>query len=200
MIVSIGRESLTDEIGLTNTSIKVENGHIQTNEYYQTNESHIYAIGDCIGGLQLAHVASAEGRVAAEHMNQQNPVTIDSNMVPSCIYSAPEIAQIGLTEQTAKNKNIDYKVSKFPFSSIGKAIIENSTEGFVKIIIDKQTKEIIGVHMIGPKVTDMISEASLAKMLNAIPWEIHETIHPHPSLSEVFVEATLALEKIEIHN
>lgn len=200
VIVSIGRESLIDEIGLTNTSIKVENGHIQTNEFYQTNESHIYAIGDCIGGLQLAHVASAEGRVAAEHMNQLSPVTIDSNMVPSCIYSAPEIAQIGLTEQMAKSEKIDYQVSKFPFSSIGKAIIENSTEGFVKILIDKETNEILGVHMIGPSVTDMISEASLAKMLNAIPWEIHETIHPHPSLSEVFVEATLALEKIEIHN
>lgn len=200
VIVSIGREALIEEIGLTNTSIKVENGHIQTNEYYQTNESHIYAIGDCIGGLQLAHVASAEGRVAAEHMNQLNPVTIDNNMVPSCIYSAPEIAQIGLTEQKAKQENINYQVSKFPFSSIGKAIIEGKAEGFVKVIIDDETKEILGVHMIGPHVTDMISEASLAKMLNAIPWEIHETIHPHPSLSEVFVEATLALEKKEIHN
>lgn len=200
VIVSIGRDSLIDEIGLNNTSIKCENDHIKTNEFYQTDESHIYAIGDCIGGLQLAHVASAEGRVAAEHMNQLKPETIDKEMVPSCIYSAPEIAQIGLTEQEVKDKGIDYEMSKFPFSSIGKAIIEDNSEGFVKIIIDKQTNDILGVHMIGPNVTNMISEASLAKLLNAIPWEIYETIHPHPSLSEVFVEATLALEKIEIHN
>ena len=200
VIVSIGREANVDEIGLTNTSIKIDKGNIITNNYYQTNESHIYAIGDCIGGLQLAHVASAEGRVAVEHMNQQDPVTIDNNMVPVCIYSAPEIAQIGITEQEAKEQEINYKASKFPFSSIGKAIISGNSEGFVKIIIDNDTKDILGVHMIGPGVTDMISEASLAKMLNAIPWEIHETIHPHPSLSEIFVEATLALEQIEIHN
>lgn len=200
VIVSIGRKALVEEIGLTNTSIKIDNGNIVTNEYYQTNESHIYAIGDCIGGLQLAHVASAEGRVAAEHMQQLNPVTIDKNSVPICIYSAPEIAQIGLTEQEVKNKKIDYQVSKFPFSSIGKAIIIGDTEGFIKFIINKNTKDILGVHMIGPGVTDMISEANLAKMLNAIPWEIHETIHPHPSLSEIFVEASLALENIEIHN
>ncbi len=200
VIVSIGRKALVEEIGLTNTSIKTDNGNIVTNEYYQTNESHIYAIGDCIGGLQLAHVASAEGRVAAEHMQQLNPVTIDKNSVPICIYSAPEIAQIGLTEQEVKNQKIDYQVSKFPFSSIGKAIIIGDTEGFIKFIINKNTKDILGVHMIGPGVTDMISEANLAKMLNAIPWEIHETIHPHPSLSEIFVEASLALENIEIHN
>src|SRR5699024_12369593 len=114
--------------------------------------------------------------------------------------SSPEIAQIGLTEQEVKHKEMDYTMSKFPFSSIGKAIIEDNSEGLVKIIIDKQTNDILGVHMIGPNVTNMISEASLAKLLNAIPWEIYETIHPHPSLSEVFVEATLALEKIEIHN
>jgi len=200
VIVSIGRESLINEIGLANTSIKYDNGFIKTNEFYQTDESHIYAIGDCIGGLQLAHVASAEGRVAAEHMNQLQPEKIDKNMIPSCIYSSPEIAQIGLTEQEVKHKEMDYTMSKFPFSSIGKAIIEDNSEGFVKIIIDKQTNDILGVHMIGPNVTNMISEASLAKLLNAIPWEIYETIHPHPSLSEVFVEATLALEKIEIHN
>ncbi len=200
IIVSIGRESLVDEIGLTNTSIELENGHIVTNEFYQTKESHIYAIGDCIGGLQLAHVASAEGRVAVEHMNQLEPLKIEKEMVPICIYSAPEIAQIGLTEQAAKEQKLDYKASTFPFSSIGKALISGQSEGFMKIIIDKNTKDILGVHMIGPGVTDMISEASLAKMLNAIPWEIHETIHPHPSLSEIFVEASLALENIEIHN
>lgn len=198
--MSIGRESLVDEIGLSNTSIEIENGHIVTNEFYQTKESHIYAIGDCIGGLQLAHVASAEGRVAVEHMNQLEPLKIEKEMVPICIYSAPEIAQIGLTEQAAKEQQLDYKTSTFPFSSIGKALISGKSEGFMKIIIDKNTKDILGVHMIGPGVTDMISEASLAKMLNAIPWEIHETIHPHPSLSEIFVEASLALENIEIHN
>src|SRR5699024_8743671 len=135
VIVSIGRESLINEIGLANTSIKYDNGFIKTNEFYQTDESHIYEIGDCIGGLQLAHVVADKRRVAAKLMNQLQPRQIDNKMIPSCIYSSPEIAQIHLTEQEVKHKEMDYTMSKFPFSSIGKAIIEHNSEGLVKIII-----------------------------------------------------------------
>src|SRR5699024_6727410 len=142
--------------------MKYDNGIIKTKKFDETDESHIYAIGDCIGGHQLAHVASAEGRVAAEHMNQLQPDKIDKNMIPSCIYSSPEIAQIGLTEQEVNHKEMDYTMSKFPFSSIGKAIIEDNSEGFVKIIIDKQTNDILGVHIIGPNVTNMISDTILS--------------------------------------
>src|SRR5699024_645464 len=130
---------------------------------------------------------------------QLQPEKIDKNMIPSCIYSSPEIAQIGLTEQEVKHKEMDDTMSKFPFSTIRKAIIEDKSEGFVKIIIDKQTNDSLGVHMIDPNVTNMVSEDSLAKLLNAIPWEIYETIHPHPSLSDVSVEATYELERIEVH-
>ena len=200
VIVSIGREANIKDIGLNNTSITVESNLIITNENYQTNESHIYAIGDCIGGLQLAHVASAEGRKAVEHMNNIETDKIDNTSIPICTYSNPEIAQVGLTEKQVLDKGIPYKVGKFPFSSIGKAVIENKTEGFVKIIVNSDTNDLLGVHMIGADSTNMIAEASLAKILDATHWEIHETVHPHPSLSEVFFEAALSVDNLEIHN
>lgn len=199
MLISVGREANTTNIGLENTDIAVENGVIKTNEFYQTKESHIYAIGDVIGGMQLAHVASHEGITAVEHMANQNPYPIDYNNVPSCIYSSPEVASVGMTEKQAEEKGFDIKTGKFPFQAIGKALVHGESDGFVKIISDKVTEDIIGVHMIGPHVTDMISEAGLAKVLDATPWEIAQSIHPHPTLSEVMGEAALAVEGNQIH-
>jgi dihydrolipoamide dehydrogenase len=199
MLISVGREANTTNIGLENTDIAVENGVIKTNEFYQTKESHIYAIGDVIGGMQLAHVASHEGITALEHMANQNPYPIDYNNVPSCIYSSPEVASVGMTEKQAEEKGFDIKTGKFPFQAIGKALVHGESDGFVKIISDKVTEDIIGVHMIGPHVTDMISEAGLAKVLDATPWEIAQSIHPHPTLSEVMGEAALAVEGNQIH-
>ncbi len=199
MLISVGREANTTNIGLENTDIAVENGVIKTNEFYQTKESHIYAIGDVIGGMQLAHVASHEGITAVEHMANQNPYPIDYNNVPSCIYSSPEVASVGMTEKQAEEKGFDIKTGKFPFQAIGKALVHGESDGFVKIISDKVTEDIIGVHMVGPHVTDMISEAGLAKVLDATPWEIAQSIHPHPTLSEVMGEAALAVEGNQIH-
>lgn len=199
MLVSVGREANTANIGLENTDIKVENGFIQTNEFYQTKESHIYAIGDVIGGMQLAHVASHEGITAVEHMAGENPFPIDYNNVPSCIYSSPEVASVGMTEKQAKEKGYHIKTGKFPFQAIGKAIVHGESDGFVKIISDRETEDILGVHMIGPHVTDMISEAGLARVLDATPWEVAHSIHPHPTLSEVMGEAALAVEGVQIH-
>lgn len=199
LLVSVGRKPNIDGIGLTNTAIQVQNGYIVTNDMYQTNESHIYAIGDCIGGMQLAHVATAEAIVAVEHMAEQNPTSIDKNNIPTCIYSYPEVGRIGLTEQQAIEKGIHFKVGKFPFQAIGKALVYGEKEGFCKVIVDKDTNDIIGIHMVGPQVTDMISEASLAKFLDATAWEISKTIHPHPTLSEVFVEAALSVDEMQIH-
>ncbi|MYL28855.1 MULTISPECIES: dihydrolipoyl dehydrogenase [Halobacillus] len=199
MLVSVGRAANVTNIGLENTDIQVENGFIQTNDYYQTKESHIYAIGDVIGGMQLAHVASHEGMTAVEHMTDKQPHPLNPEQIPSCIYSSPEASSVGLTEAQAKEKGYNIKVGKFPFQAIGKALVHGETDGFVKIIADKETDDLLGVHMIGPHVTDMISEAGLAKVLDATPWEIAETIHPHPTLAEAVGEAAMAVDGNQIH-
>ncbi|UYZ20699.1 dihydrolipoyl dehydrogenase [Mesobacillus jeotgali] len=200
LLVSVGRQANVEGIGLENTDIQLERGFIQTNEYFQTKESHIYGIGDVIGGLQLAHVASHEGIVAVEHIANQNPHPIDYSLVSKCIYSSPEAASVGLTEDEAKEKGHDVKIGKFSFKAIGKALVYGESDGFVKIVADKETNDILGVHMIGPHVTDMISEAGLAKVLDATPWEVAHTIHPHPTLSEAIGEAALAVDGKAIHS
>jgi dihydrolipoamide dehydrogenase len=199
LLVSVGRQANTEGIGLENTEIQVEKGFIVTNEVLQTKESHIYAIGDVIGGLQLAHVASHEGIVAVEHIVGENPTPIDYNLVSRCIYSNPEVGSVGITEEQAKDKGHKVKVGKFSFRAIGKALVFGEADGFVKIIADEETDDILGVHMIGPHVTDMISEAGLAMVLDAVPWEIAHTIHPHPTLSEAIGEAALAVDGKAIH-
>ncbi|MEN2766041.1 dihydrolipoyl dehydrogenase [Ornithinibacillus xuwenensis] len=199
ILVSVGRKANTTNIGLENTDIVVENGVIKTTEYYQTKETHIYAIGDVIGGMQLAHVASHEGIIAVEHMAGNTPAPINYDNIPACIYSDPEAASVGLTEQQAKEQGYDIKVGKFPFKAIGKALVYGESDGFVKIIMNKANEDLLGVHMVGPHVTDMISEAGLAKVLDATPWEIAHTIHPHPTLSEIMGEAALAVEGLQIH-
>ncbi|MCA1054760.1 dihydrolipoyl dehydrogenase [Rossellomorea aquimaris] len=200
ILVSVGRQANVEGIGLENTDIKIEKGFIEVNAFFQTKESHIYAIGDVIGGLQLAHVASHEGITAVEHMANENPHPIDYSLISKCIYSNPEIASVGMTEQEAKEKGFELKVGKFSFRAIGKALVYGESDGFVKIIADKETDDILGVHMIGPHVTDMISEAGLARVLDATPWEIGHTIHPHPSLSEAIGEAALAVDGKAIHS
>ncbi|MGV3487702.1 MAG: dihydrolipoyl dehydrogenase [Tuberibacillus sp.] len=200
MLVSVGRMPNTDNIGLQNTNIKTEKGFIVVNNKYQTDESHIYAIGDVIGGFQLAHVASHEGIKAVENIAGLNAGSLDPTLIPKCIYTRPEIASVGLTEKAARDKGYDVKVGKFNFNAIGKALVFGESEGFVKIIADKASDDVLGVHMIGPHVTDMISEAALARVLDATPWEIAETVHPHPTLSEIIGEAALAVDGLAIHS
>ncbi|MGD6841417.1 dihydrolipoyl dehydrogenase [Bacillus infantis] len=199
ILVSVGRQANTEGIGLENTDIQLEKGFISVNEYFQTKESHIYAIGDVIGGLQLAHVASHEGITAVEHIANENPSPLDYSLISKCIYSSPEAASVGLTEDEAKEKGYEVKTGKFSFRAIGKALVFGESDGFVKIVADKETDDILGVHMIGPHVTDMISEAGLAKVLDATPWEVAHTIHPHPTLSEAIGEAALAVDGKAIH-
>lgn len=199
LLLSVGRKANIAGIGLENTEIQVENDYIITNDYYQTKESHIYAIGDCIGGLQLAHTASREGICAVEHIAGQNPSPINPLSIPKCVYSSPEVASLGMTERKAKELGFQVKTGKFPFKAIGKALVLGETEGFVKIVADEQTDDILGIHMIGPQVTDLISEANLAKVLDATPWEVAYSIHPHPSLSEAIGEAALAVDGKAIH-
>lgn len=200
MLVSVGRQANVEGIGLENTDIQVEKGFIKTNDRFQTKESHIYAIGDVIGGLQLAHVASHEGIVAVEHIANENPAPIDYSMISKCVYSSPEVASVGYTEEEAKEKGFEVKTGKFSFRAIGKALVYGESDGFVKFVVNKENDDILGVHMIGPHVTDMISEAGLARVLDATPWEIGHTIHPHPSLSEAIGEAALAVDGKAIHS
>jgi len=199
LLVSVGRSANTEGVGLENTEIVLENAAIKTNDFYQTKESHIYAIGDCIGGLQLAHVASHEGIIAVEHIAGLNPQIFDYHKVPKCIYTSPEIASIGLTEEQAIKSGFAIKKGKFSFQAIGKALVYGEHEGFVKIIADKQTDDLLGVHIIGPHATDMIGEAALASVLDATPWEIGSTIHAHPTLSEAIGEAALAVDGNALH-
>ena len=199
LLVTVGRQANIEGFGLDNTGIEVERDYILTNEYYQTKESHIYAIGDCIGKLQLAHVASHEGIVAVEHIAGLNPLPIDYTSISTCIYSNPEAAKVGLTEAEAVRKGYKVKVGKFSFRAIGKALVYGESDGFVKIVVDEATNDLLGVHMIGPHVTELISETGLAKVLDATPWEVAQTIHPHPSLSEAIGEAALAVDGKAIH-
>lgn len=199
ILVSVGREANLSNIGLDNTEISINQGFIGTNQMYQTKEAHIYAIGDCIGGLQLAHVAAREGIIAVEHLAGEQPIPLDYSSVSSCIYGNPEIASVGYTEKEALRLGFEIKIGKFPFNAIGKALVYGETEGFVKIIANQKTNDLLGIHMIGPHVTDMISEVGLAKVLDATPWEIASTVHPHPSLSEAIGEAALAVDGLAIH-
>ncbi|MCM3724518.1 dihydrolipoyl dehydrogenase [Neobacillus cucumis] len=200
LLVSVGRQANLEGIGLENTDIQAENGFIVTNEFYQTKESHIYAIGDVIGGLQLAHVASHEGIIAVEHIAGEKPSPMNYNLVSRCIYSNPEVSSVGITEEQAKEKGHKLKIGNFSFRAIGKALVFGDSDGFVKIVADSETDDILGVHMIGPHVTDMITEAGLAMVLDATPWEIAHTIHPHPTLTEAIGEAALAVDGKAIHS
>ncbi|MEX1030924.1 MAG: dihydrolipoyl dehydrogenase [Paenibacillaceae bacterium] len=194
VLVSVGRQANADNLGLENTDVAVERGCIKVNSFMQTKEPHIYAIGDVSGGLQLAHVAGHEGILAVEHACGEKVHPIENHLISRCIYTRPEIASVGLTEQQAKDKGFELKTGKFTFKAIGKALVYGESDGFVKVIADKNTDDILGVHMIGPHVTDLISEAGLAQVLNATPWEVGQTIHPHPTLSEALGEAMLAVD------
>lgn len=194
ILMSVGRSPNVDGIGLENTDIRTKDGAIDVNGFGQTSEPHIYAIGDVVGGVQLAHAAAHEGLIAAEHICGGKPEAISHHLIPRCIYSRPEIASYGLTEDGARTAGHEIKTGKIPFQAIGKALILGEAEGFVKVIADRKTNDILGVHMIGPHATDLISEASLAGVLNATPWEVGQMIHPHPTLAEAIGEAMLAVD------
>lgn len=199
ILVAVGRTPNTENLGLDILDIEMDQVFIKTNEYYQTNVPNIYAIGDVIGGLQLAHVASREGMIAIEHMAGNCPSKLDPILVPKCIYSNPEAASVGLTEDQAKEEGFLIKTSKFSFRSVGKALVFGNSDGFVKLVVEEGSGQILGVHMVGPNVTEMISGAGLAQVFNLTAMDIAETIHPHPTLSEAIGEAALAVTGLEIH-
>ena len=201
-LVAIGRVPNTDDIGLNNTKVQTnQQQHIQTNAYQQTDESHIYAAGDCIGQLQLAHVGSKEGITAVDHMFDAGPIAVDYNQMPRCIYTDPEVASIGLSEEQAKEQGYEITVQKVPFAAIGKAVIDtpDKDKGFCEVVVDNATNDILGLAMIGPHVTELINEVSLLQFMNGSALELGLTTHTHPSLSEVLMELGLKIEGRSIH-
>ncbi|MEC0243410.1 dihydrolipoyl dehydrogenase [Paenibacillus dokdonensis] len=198
ILVSVGRQANVENIGLENTDVRVERGFIAVNQHLQTGEAHIYAIGDVIGGLQLAHAASHEGIAAVNHLAGEAVHPVPQHMIPRCVYTRPEVASVGITEKEARQKGMEVKVGKFPFQAIGKALVHGSKEGFVKVVADARSNDILGVQMIGAHVTDLISEAALAQLLDATPWEVGQMVHPHPTLAEVIGEGMLAVDGLSI--
>jgi dihydrolipoamide dehydrogenase len=193
LLVAIGRRPVTDGLGLENTKCEVERGYIKVDEYMRTAEPNVYAIGDVVPTPWLAHVASKEGCLAAEHIAGRNPHPINYNLVPNCTYCEPEIGSVGLTETKAKAKGYEVKIGKFPFSALGKAMILGETDGFIKVIADAKYDEVLGVHMIGPHATDLLAEACVAMGLEATAKEFGHIMHAHPTLSEAVMEAAEAV-------
>lgn len=189
----------TENIGLEELGIETDRGLIKTDEYYQTNVPGIYAIGDVTKGQALAHVASAEGITCVEKIAGHNPEPIDYDNVPGCTYCVPEIASVGYTEAAAKEAGYELKVGKFPFTASGKAKAAGVPEGFVKVIFDAKYGELLGAHMIGANVTEMIAEIVAARKLETTGHEIIKAIHPHPTMSEAVMEAAAAAYGEVIH-
>ncbi|MGX6961061.1 MAG: dihydrolipoyl dehydrogenase [Candidatus Karelsulcia muelleri] len=190
IISAIGVAPYTKNLGLENVGVKLtKNGHIQVNEYYETNIKNYYAIGDVIPGFSLAHVASHEAKICVEKIMGLNPKTLNYNNIPMCIYTNPEIAFVGYSEKEALEKGFEIKVGKFPFSALGKAKINGETEGFIKVIFDKKYGEWLGCHMIGKGVTELITEVIIARTLETTHIDVLESTHPHPSINESIVEA-----------
>lgn len=191
-LVAVGRRPYTDNLGLENAGLKVdERGRIPVNDHLQTSEPHIFAIGDVVRGAMLAHKAEEEGVFVAEYIAGQKP-HVNYLLIPGVVYTWPEVAAVGYTEQDLKQKGIEYKVGKFPFLALGRAVASAEKNGIIKVLADKKTDEILGVHMIGPRVADMIGEAVVAMEFRASAEDIGRISHAHPTYSEGFKEACLA--------
>lgn len=198
VLVAVGRRSNAAGLNLEAAGIKNDRGVIAVNDRQETNVPGIYAVGDCVGRTMLSHVAMVMGEVAAENALGGSAV-FDERTSPSCAFVSPEFAGVGLTEEQAKAVGIDYKVGRFPLSANGKSLIVGGTDGMIKVLADKKYNEIIGVHMVGPRATDMIHEAALALKLECTTEEFIGTIHCHPTISEAMREAVLAVDKKAIH-
>ncbi len=200
LLVAIGRQGNIEDIGLEELGIRTERSYIVVDEWGRTGVDGVYAIGDVIGVQLLAHTAMHQGIVAVEHIAGDPHVRpLDYSRVPSVTYCHPEIASIGYTEKEARDKGYEVKVGKFPLRANGKALIEGEGEGFVKMIADAETDDLLGAHIIGGHGTELIAEVALAKLLEATPWEIGLSVHPHPTISEVIGEAALAVDGQAIH-
>ncbi len=189
LFLAIGIDPNTENLGLEKVGIQTEKKRVIVDQFCRTNIPNIYAVGDIINTPAMAHVASAEGILAVEHIAGLNPKPIDYNKIPSGIFIEPQVASVGLTELQAYEKGIKYKIGKFPFSALGKATAIGSRDGFVKLIFEEETNKLIGAHIIGHNATDMISELVVAMNLDSGAHQIIKSVHPHPTMSEAIMEA-----------
>lgn len=199
VLSAVGVTTNIEGIGLEEAAVKTEKGKVIVDDYYRTNVEGIYAIGDIVHGPALAHVASAEAVACVEKIAGMEVQPIDYNNIPACTYTSPEVASCGLTEEAAKETGKEIKTGKFPFTASGKASAEGAKEGFVKLIFDAEYGELLGAHMIGAGVTEMISEIVVARKLETTAHEIIKSIHPHPTMSEAVMEAAAAAYDEVIH-
>ncbi len=190
VIVAVGVQGNVENVGLTNSGIHTDNGWIKTNGFMQTNLPNIYAIGDVAGPPWLAHVASAEGITAVEHLSGIDVEEMKYDNIPGCTYCHPEVASVGLTEQAAIEAGHTLKIGKIPFRALGKSMATGETDGFVKVIYDTEYGELLGCHIIGAEATNIITETAIARKLETTYHEVLKTVHPHPTLSESIMEAT----------
>lgn len=196
--IAVGYHPNTDDLGLEAAGIALDKGRIQVNEHMETSVPNIYAAGDCVGKIMLAYVAMVEGEVAAENATGKKS-TMNYQVVPRCVYTQPELASVGITEEEAVKQGYQIKVGRFPFAASGMAAILGERRGLVKIITDQKYGQILGVHIVGPRATDLIAEATLAMKLDLTPQEVIATLHSHPSLSEAIREAALDISAETIH-
>jgi dihydrolipoamide dehydrogenase len=199
VLSAVGVVANIENIGLEDVGIATDKGKILVNKYYETNIPGYYAIGDCVPGQALAHVASAEGIICVEKIAGQHVDALDYNNIPGCTYCSPEIASVGYTEKKAREAGYEIKVGKFPFSASGKAKAAGAADGFVKVIFDAKYGEFLGAHMIGANVTEMIAEVVAARKLETTGHDIVKTVHPHPTMSEAIMEAAAAAYGEVIH-
>jgi dihydrolipoamide dehydrogenase len=199
LLSAVGRRPVTEGIGLEALGIQLDRGYVQVNPLMQTAVPHIYAIGDVVNTPWLAHVASAEGILAVEHMAGQEVRPINYDLVPSCTYCDPEVGSVGLSEAKARERGYDVQVGKFPFLASGKAAILGKTAGFVKVVRDKKYDELLGVHILGAHATDLVAEACVALAGESTTEQLFRTMHAHPTLSESVAEAAHAAWGHAIH-
>ena len=200
LLVAVGRAAVSKELGLEQVGVQLHpSGFIKVDEWMRTSAESIHAIGDVVGGYLLAHAASHEGIVAAEDIAGQRTAPMEQELVTRCTYSHPQIASVGLTEKQAREKGHEVKVGRFPFSAIGRAQIHGDTAGFVKIVSDAKTGQMLGTHIIGAEATELIAEPALTQLFQGDAWELGRNIHPHPTLSEAVMEAAMAVDGHAIH-
>lgn len=199
VLSAVGITPNIENIGLEETGIAVENGRIKVDSYYRTNIDGYYAIGDVIPGPALAHVASREGIVCAEAIAGKQPEPVDYGNIPACTYTVPEVASVGMSEKSAREAGYNIRIGKFPFTASGKASAAGSKEGFVKLIFDNKYGELLGAHLVGDNVTEMIAELVVARKLETTAAELINAIHPHPTMSEAIMEAAAAAYNEVIH-
>ena len=199
VLVAVGVQGNVDGIGLESAGVRTERDFIPVDDRMQTNVSGVYAIGDVTGKMLLAHVASAQGVTAIEHIAGLDPQPLDYAQMPKAIYCRPQVASFGLTEEQAREEGYSIKVGRFPMAASGKALALNESEGMVKLVVDSEIGEILGAHMIGAEVTELLGELGMTKMLEATTSELGWLVHPHPTISETIKEAALAAEGEAIH-